>query len=435
MTKFDRPSFDVDRLLSTGKLKKLYELLRLKHRAEPDPEGLARLHIEQLLENAFRDLSTHYDSAKNAAMKALVRLQKEALQFYDHVLHTQEKPDVARLEQILRDMDSDLARLSRKVDDVAADVPRPATKQSAKVPDPQRQVKAAAAKEALDVAAEADRASFRDAGEDAAALAQRIKKLAAERKVAPPELKKALDKLPPIDEIEARLDAVRELAAQPGHSPAAAEYLRWQEDLLSARAELKDIAEGGQAGKRVVERRETVDRPAAEKELKTASKPVRELLRTEGPNYRKKSDVTFDEIIGEKEWAQMRGELPPEGRLLATDHLVPLDQIGNSPELTRFLELFERAPDDLKEAMTKDLINIGDRPDNLVRMRADANGSKLKTNKKWADLTYDQARAFGYDAAHVDLMRAREATVAAEITKAVNELTTKYDGILSGRGR
>ncbi len=124
MTRRSHPSFDVDRLVTTGRLKRLYELLTKRHRSDPDPPARALRDIEHLLDLAFANLSKHYTEVKSAAMKAVIKLQKEALNFYDHVLHTSETPDVARLEKILRDMDEELARLGRSAEDLAPGAPK-----------------------------------------------------------------------------------------------------------------------------------------------------------------------------------------------------------------------------------------------------------------------------------------------------------------------
>ena len=436
--RFDHP-FDVDHLIGQGKLKHLYELLMRRHHADLDPSGRARVDIERMLEFAFQNLSKHYGDVKNAAMKAVIKLQKEALNFYDHALHSSERPDVAHLEKILRDMDAEMARLGRGAEelagevagDVARDVPTP-TKQSAQVPDPQRQVKATAAKTALEQQAAADTATFRGSADETRRLQGRLKELAANPKKAPAELRKALDELPPIDDLEARLEAIKELEARPGHSGAAAEYLRWQRELLDVRNELRDIQLGNKAGGAVAERRATVELPQADVELRAASRPVRELLRGDGPNYRKASKTTHDQVIGEARWKEMSEKLKPEQRALATDHLVPLDQIGNSPELANFLKLYEKASDAVKADMTRDLIALGDRPDNLVRMRADANGASLKGSKKWADITYNQAKEFGYDPPDVDFMRGREADVSKAIKQGIDQLVKDYGNIIAG---
>lgn len=121
----DRPSFDVDRQIGRGPVQRLYAALieRHTHRSDPDPSGRARLDIERLLAAAFDDLAKHYSGRKKAALDALVKLQKQALDFYDGVLAGTGPSDVARLETILKDMDRNFRELARKADDLAGDLP------------------------------------------------------------------------------------------------------------------------------------------------------------------------------------------------------------------------------------------------------------------------------------------------------------------------
>jgi hypothetical protein len=124
------------------------------------------------------------------------------------------------------------------------------------------------------------------------------------------------------------------------------------------------------------------------------------------------------------------GAVPTE---LATDHLVPLDTIGNRPELTPFLKLYETAPEAIRADMTRDLIAIGDKPYNLVRMSGPAN-SGVKGSRYWSDITYDEVKRFGYEAADVDRMRAQEGRTLERLLQDIADLTRKYEHIIGGGG-
>lgn len=123
--RIDRPSFDVDRQKGRGRLGDLYKLLVTRHRqnGDSDPDGRARLDVERLLAAAFDDLARHYQGGKKRALDDLVRLQGEALDFYDGVLVSKGSVNVAHLENILKDMDRCFRDLARKADDVAAEMP------------------------------------------------------------------------------------------------------------------------------------------------------------------------------------------------------------------------------------------------------------------------------------------------------------------------
>ena len=452
--RIDRPSFDVDRQIGRPDLKDLTARLiaHYTRKRDPDPEKRARLDIEGLFADAFDHLARHYSSHKKGALEKLLKLQKEALDFYDLVLAAAGDVDVGRLEKIFRDMEHNFRELARKADDLAGDMPtravtQPAAeppavkppavkqrppKQSAKIPDPKRHIKAQKAKEALEAESTAATAAFRESADEISRLEADLRKLTDNPVPPPPELRKAREALQRIDDLEDRLDAIKALEAQPGHSQAAADYLRWRREVMSIEFELDDIKGGNRAAGELAATRTKVDEPKAEAELRAASRPVKALLRSTGPNYRKASQVTHDQILEPERWSKLAEELTPDQRKLATDHLVPLDEIGNMPELAPFLALYERAPVDVQDAMTRALIDIGDRPDNLVRMRADANGSALKGSRSWEKITYGEAKEFGYDAPDVRRMRAREADAKREILAEIERLIRDYERIIGG---
>jgi Pretoxin HINT domain len=118
-------SFNLDRLLGGGRLKRLHELLMVRHHADPNPAARARADIERMLNSVFEGLAQHYANVKGASLKKLVKLQGEAIDFYQHVLSSRGTPDVARLEKILREMDEEMATLTRKADDLSSAAPKP----------------------------------------------------------------------------------------------------------------------------------------------------------------------------------------------------------------------------------------------------------------------------------------------------------------------
>lgn len=126
-------TFNVSRLIGRGQLKRLNDLLRLRHRADPNPSARARADIDHVFSGIFDQLARHYTSVKSAAVHALVRLQRDAFDFYDLALGGR-TPDIARLEKILRDMDVEMEKLSRSADAIAGtsskldSIPLPAKK-------------------------------------------------------------------------------------------------------------------------------------------------------------------------------------------------------------------------------------------------------------------------------------------------------------------
>jgi hypothetical protein len=296
-----------------------------------------------------------------------------------------------------------------------------APKQSARVLDPQAQIDAARAKQAAETRLTAESKAIRGTQEEVRELEARLKEL-DNRPPRPPELDNAVRRLPPPEDTEARLEAVKELRQKPGLSDAATEYLKWLQERTEIQHKLQDIHEGNiQASRNVVEPLQTITVPEAVAEARAANRTVKDLLRIEGPNYEARSNVTYDQILGEKRWA----EIPSDQRVgLQTDHLVPLDRVANLPELAEFLEAYQKAPASVKNRMMADLIALGDRPENLVRINEKANN--FKSNKSWHDITYDEARKFFYEPADVDRMRAAETKELEKILADIAQLTKDY---------
>jgi hypothetical protein len=76
--------------------------------------------------------------------------------------------------------------------------------------------------------------------------------------------------------------------------------------------------------------------------------------------------------------------------------------------------------------MLDDLAKLGDIPTNLKRMRWDANN--FKNNRSWNEITYQDAKRFGYEAADVDAMRVLENAELKTILEGIAKLTEKYKG-------
>jgi uncharacterized protein with PhoU and TrkA domain len=296
-----------------------------------------------------------------------------------------------------------------------------APKQSTRVLDPQAQIDAAKAKQAAETNLAAESKSIRGTQDEVRQLESRLKEL-DNRPPRPPELDSAIRRLPRPEEAEARLSVIEELQKRPDLSDAATEYLKWLRERTEIQSKLQDIHQGNiQASRNVVEPLQTVTVPEAVAEARAANRTIKDLLRIEGQNYKDRSKVTFDQILGQDRWKA----IPSEQRAsLQTDHLVALDRIANLPELAEFLEAYQKAPESVKDRMMADLIALGDRPENLVRMNAEANN--FKRAKSWHDITYDEARRFFYEPADVDSMRAAETKELEKMLEDIAQLTKDY---------
>jgi hypothetical protein len=303
--------------------------------------------------------------------------------------------------------------------------PKPAPKQSQRVLAPKQQLTRAQTLENLEKKIETEGAALRKSQDTISTLDTKLKTLAANPVSRPPELDQDFRNLARIQDSDQRLAELTKLQQRPGLSSAADSYLKWLREVWTTRAELQDTTEGNRRAGAELERLRKVERPRAEAALRAASRAVKDFLRTEGPNYKKRrATVNYDEIIGKARWDAKWGASSGKRPALATDHLVALDRIANLSELTEFLLIFEKSSDEVKAKMTEDLIGLGDIESNLVRMRKDANESK--SNKSWNDVTYEQVKKYGYENNDVDDMREREGKELETIKQKIAEMTAKY---------
>jgi hypothetical protein len=298
-------------------------------------------------------------------------------------------------------------------------------KQSQRVLAPKEQLTRAELVENLEKKIEKERTALRESQDRVAALETKLRTLTANPVARPPELDQDFRNLARIEDSEPRLAELAKLQQRPGLSSAGDSYLKWLREVWTARAELQDTIEGNRTAGKTLETLRKVERPRAEAALRAASRALKEFLRTEGPNYKKRrATVEYDEITGKARWDAEWGARQGKRPALATDHLVALDRIANLSELTEFLLIYEKSSDAVRAKMTEDLIGLGDIESNLVRMRKDANESK--SNKSWNDVTYEQMKKYGYESNDVEDMRRREGTELATIKQKIAEITAKY---------
>ena len=307
----------------------------------------------------------------------------------------------------------------KRQSDVASEVEETKTprKQSQRVLNEEERIKAAAEKARLEEEIERSRQrmkSNRTPAEDNA----RLKELIANPKQMPADLRDEVARLPK-DDPEERIEAIRALLQKPGLSTEAIAYLKWQEEIQDLRQTARDRAEANaKLGDKQTGLEERV--PDAVAALRKASKSIKQLMRLVGPNYRKASKIAFDEVLKEERF----NKLPPNEKALQTDHLVPLDWVANSPEMTEFLKVYASASKAEQQAMGRALIDLGDIPDNLVRMRADANN--FKSAKAWKDMSLDELKKFGYDDKDYERMVKREADMLTLIKAQILALANEY---------
>jgi hypothetical protein len=309
--------------------------------------------------------------------------------------------------------------------------------------DPVRRDLATAKKERLETEIKDAPGATSQRARDIKTLTEELTKLEAEKKPLPDALRNDKDyrNLPRLgDEMATnnRLEALRELRQKLADSnklpPEVADYLNWEEKRLTLKQEIQGNKEANTTTDTRVKQQEQTELPKAEEELRKASQSVKSLVQRRGENFNKKKDVTHDEVMGKDRWDKQQASDQKVQRIqkgkkldpLDTDHLVPLDRIANMPQLSEFLRLLSKASQSVKDLMLDDLAKLGDIPTNLKRMRWDANN--FKNNRSWNEITYQDAKRFGYEAADVDAMRVLENAELKTILEGIAKLTEKYKG-------
>jgi len=287
--------------------------------------------------------------------------------------------------------------------------------------DVSEQVKAAKKLQSVEEQIAERTASIRKENEAARSARQQLKTLAESPKSVPDGIKSQMERINKLKGLEERVEAIDELlTTSKGLSEPERSFLEWRKKTWS----LQHEAESAEETSRYLAQRMgdlTTAKEVAAAELREASKDLIDVMRSNGPNYSSKGNVNVDEVMSPEAWKA----LPQPRPALATDHLVALDRISKMPELNELLMLYSEASPALKTKIKADLKGLGDIQENLVRMRGDFN-SGVKSNKSWGDLTYDQAKRFGYGAADVDKMRGREGKALSTIKQKIADLTAQY---------
>ncbi|MFF7454530.1 hypothetical protein [Kitasatospora sp. NPDC008115] len=231
---------------------------------------------------------------------------------------------------------------------------------------------------------------------------------------------------------EDRIAALDAFVAQGVRSPQELEYLAWLRDSWALRHEADEAGGAVRAGGGE-KANLTTAREAGEGEVREKSRPLIEVMRIKGENYRNRSRIDFDEVTGREAWearvarAVAEKTEPPT---LDTDHLVALDRITKLDELVPVLRLYLAASRGVRAELYEHLKNLGDHEDNLRRMDGPANRSK--NNRSWHDIGYDEAARYGYTPKQVNAMRALEDAALAAILRRIEKLRADYEARVHG---
>jgi hypothetical protein len=201
----------------------------------------------------------------------------------------------------------------------------------------------------------------------------------------------------------------------------------------SLRKQVEDVAGAGEKKSTIsaVEqsRREAELRVQLAREAETvAARSIKNEMRREGPNYRAKQKAKFDEVLGEDRFALRQAaarENNEDPILLSPDHLVPLDTIANLEELKPIFAIYNRADQGQRDDIRRELIALGDIPDNLVAFQRYPN-EHIKRAKAWSELDRAALARYGYTDADVDDMVRREQKMREDILEIIDEMIKRH---------
>ncbi|WP_218951954.1 DUF4157 domain-containing protein [Amycolatopsis anabasis] len=272
-------------------------------------------------------------------------------------------------------------------------------------------------------------ASIRAEGEAAAAANKELKAVSASPPKLPESLTERLRPVHRLESLEEKIEAIDKLSGAGNLAVEEQTYLAWRRRMLELEKQAKD-ATGTAADLNFRLPELLTEKEAAGAALREASKDLIDVMRTAGPNYKARSKLAVDQVMSQATWDALQRK--PR---LATDHLVSLDRLSKLPQLNRLLALYTEASPAVKAEIKAALEALGDRPDNLYRMNAVANGPKLKGKKSWHEIDFKKAAEFGYTADDVKRMRLLEDNSLAAILQRVEELTARFTARVHGAAK
>jgi hypothetical protein len=175
---------------------------------------------------------------------------------------------------------------------------------------------------------------------------------------------------------------------------------------------------------------------AARDAERVAARSIKEEMRREGPNYRKREKAKFDEVLGSERFAARQAEAVAAGKpriLLSPDHLVPLATISNLDELKPIFAIYNRADDAQRSEIRRELIALGDIDENLVAFQRYPN-QNIKRAKAWSEMSPGALAAHGYNAADIAKMIQRETEMYAKIIVMIEDMIDRHTKRLGARG-
>lgn len=219
------------------------------------------------------------------------------------------------------------------------------------------------------------------------------------------------------DETQLQLKRIAERRARRGITPEDIEELdRLAEEVKEIDSLREEIAQRNS----LIQHYGSVATPAEIEKINQAGRRIARLLRSNGPNYAKLSDVTFDQILGAKRW-ELRKDAKGKFPALENDHIVSVKRITNLPEISDLLAIYAKASETQQAEIVDGIRAIGDRPTNLRRMQAEANGLKLE--RSWHEISPIEMREFGYTQEDIDAMIRDEDLSLAEIKDEIARMT------------
>jgi len=228
-------------------------------------------------------------------------------------------------------------------------------------------------------------------------------------------------------DLEQRLEKLRELrASKKDWTAAEKEYFDSREALWENTLARQQGPTAVPKAQQAARESDQIGLPEAKKALGKASQRISDLMREEGPNFRKVEKVAFDEIMGEEAYkAAPKKGLQSGKSPLNVDHVVPVREIEDMVNATRLPELHSKASPAVKEAMEREIKDLGDVRSNLKRMASGPN-QHLKSDLSWSQISYAEAQKYGYTKAMVDAIRGVEATERKGIKELIADMVRRY---------
>lgn len=132
--------------------------------------------------------------------------------------------------------------------------------------------------------------------------------------------------------------------------------------------------------------------------LQDALQTLTQILRSNGTNYKLKSEINYDEVIGQEKWETIKEQARKSNGIvltLETDHIYAVKRIKLLEGIADILTIYRTTNNQsVKENIIYFLKSLGDEAMNHMRINKLANN--LKKERPWKECNYQDFIKFGY---------------------------------------